>query len=72
MWRKTAYQDYHAWLDTRRKDSERTLQLDLKYDHPALRGLTPVLTLKRVNNHSTSWVNRYKRSEITFKLQYAF
>ena len=72
VWRKTAYQDYHAWLDTRRKDSERTLQLDLKYDHPALRGLTPVLTLKRVNNHSTSWVNRYKRSEITFKLQYAF
>ncbi|MGF6147589.1 TPR repeat-containing protein NMB0313 precursor [Kingella potus] len=70
--RQTAYQDYHAWLDTRRRDSERTMQIDLKYDRPALRGFIPVLSLKRTSNHSTSWVNRYKRNEITFKLQYAF
>lgn len=72
IWRKTAYQDFHAWLDTRRKDKEHTYQLDLKYDRPALRGFVPVLSLKRTDNRSTSWVNRYKRNEITFKLQYGF
>ena len=72
IWRKTAYQDYHAWLETRRRDFERTYQLDIKFDRPFLRGFVPVLTVKHTDNKSSSWLNRYKRNEYMFKVEYGF
>ncbi|WP_373747139.1 surface lipoprotein assembly modifier [Neisseria dentiae] len=71
-WRKTAYKDYHAWLETRRRDSERIYQLDIKIHRPFLRGFTPALSLKHTRNKSSSWINRYKRNEVSFKIEYGF
>lgn len=72
IWRRTAYQDYHAWLETRRKDREHIYQLDLKFNRPPMRGFTPVVSFKHTRNKSTSWVNRYKRNEFLFKIEYGF
>ena len=72
IWRKTAYQDYHAWLETRRHDFERTYQLDIKFDRPFLRGITPVFSIKHTDNKSSSWLNRYKRNEFLIKIEHRF
>ncbi|UOO84659.1 porin family protein [Neisseria dumasiana] len=72
IWRRTAYQDYHAWLETRRKDRERIYQLDVKFNRPSLRGFTPIFSFKHTDNRSSSWVNRYKRNEFVFKTEYSF
>lgn len=72
IWRRSAYQDYHAWLETRRRDREAVFQLDLRYRRASWKGLTPVLSLKHTANRSSSWVNRYRRNEAVLKAEYMF
>lgn len=70
--RQTRYQDYHAWLHTQRQDKEHIYQAEIKYHHPSLKGFVPAITFKHTNNHSSSWLNQYKRNEYIFKLEYSF
>lgn len=72
LWRKTTYQDYHAWLDTKRKDIEQTYQANIKFDYPVFHGFTPIISIKHTDNKSSSWINRYKRNEYMLKIEYAF
>lgn len=71
-WRKSRYQDYNAWLQTRRRDQTWTYQLDVKLDKLTIANMTPVLSYQHTRNHSSSWVNDYKSDEWFLKFNYTF
>lgn len=70
--RRSSYRAEHAWLQTRRRDTTQTYQLDIKPARPLWQGFSPVLSLKHTRNRSSSWVNDYRSHEVMLKLNYAF
>lgn len=69
--RRVKYQDYHAWLGTRRDDRETVYRASARFSIPKTR-LTPMLEYEYSRNQSSSWVNAYRNAKWRFKLGYVF
>lgn len=72
LWRNTKYRAHNAWFDTTRHDKERIYSLDLALNRFAVKGLTPIVSLKHTHNQSSAWLNRYRRNEVGVKIRYVF
>lgn len=71
-WRKTGYRGYHGWLETQRQDIERSYRLELKHQRLGWKGFVPALDIRHTDNRSSSWLNRYRRSEFVLKIEKSF
>lgn len=66
------YHVYHHWYEVRRQDSAWVYQLDAKLNQWHILGLTPEISYRFTDNHSNSWIYRFRNHDIALKFSYTY
>lgn len=66
------YHAYHHWYEVRRQDSAWVYQLDAKLNQWHILGLTPEISYRFTDNHSNSWIYRFRNHDIALKFSYTY